>query len=188
MDRARVSGHRSAGQGGLDPVDGNADGIADDSGLDILPETLVRAAPARFSGLEAEGKFRLHEGTGALDLSLRGDYVRATNRKTGEPLPRIAPLRLGVGLDYRRGALGTRFDVVYVARQDRVAANELPTDSYTLVNGFLTYRIKAQAADLEGFLKANNLFDQDARVHSSFLKDIAPLPGRGLVVGLRATF
>ncbi|MFZ2972887.1 MAG: TonB-dependent receptor [Ferribacterium limneticum] len=182
------SGNTRATDGTLNPLDANGDGIADASGLRVLPETFFRAVPAQLYGLEAEGKFRIYDRTGSLDLTLRGDYVRASNRETGEPLPRIAPLRLGLGLDYRLGNFGSRLDVTHATRQNRVATAELPTDSYTLVNAWLTYRVKAEAFNLEAFLKANNLFNQEARVHTSVLKDIAPLPGRGLMVGLRGSF
>ena len=33
-----------------------------------------------------------------------------------------------------------------------------------------------------------NLTDQDIRVHTSYLKDFAPLPGRNLAVGVRVAF
>lgn len=182
------SGNDRGADGELNPVDGDGDGVADGSGEEIVPEALYRAVKADFRGLEAEGKFRVYQGTGSLGLNLRGDYVRATNRDTGEPLPRISPLRLGVGLDYRFGNFGARLDVNHAFKQDRVAANELPTDGHTLVNGALTYRFKAPAMNLEAFLKGNNLFDREARVHASFLKDMAPLPGRGFLAGVRGTF
>ncbi len=38
------------------------------------------------------------------------------------------------------------------------------------------------------FLRATNLLDEDARVHSSPLKDEVPLPGRSLSAGLRFGF
>lgn len=182
------SGNQRGADGDRFPVDLDGDGIDDNTGEEVLPEGLYRAVKADFRGLEAEGKFRVYEGAGSLDLNLRGDYVRATNRDTGEPLPRISPLRLGVGLDYRRGDFGVRLDVNHAFKQDRVAANELPTDGYTLVNAAVTYRLKAQAMNLEAFLKGNNLLDDEARVHTSFLKDIAPLPGRGFLLGMRGTF
>jgi iron complex outermembrane receptor protein len=34
--------------------------------------------------------------------------------------------------------------------------------------------------------RVNNVFDVDARNHVSFLKDLAPLPGRNFIVGLQA--
>lgn len=145
------------------------------------------AVPAIFKGIEGDGKFRVYEDTGKLDLLLRGDYVRATNRDTGVPLPRISPLKLGFGLNYQLNRFGSRLDVLRAFKQDRNADNETSTDGYTSVNATLTYLIPAKF-HLEAFAKGYNLLDQEIREHSSFLKDIAPLGGRSVLVGLRGEF
>ena len=185
---ANVGNTRGA-DGELNPVDANGDGIADGSGEGILRELQYRAVPARFRGLEAEGKFRvLERGASMLDLLLKFDAVRAEDLSTGLPLPRIAPRRFGVGLDYRRNEFGARLDVTRVAGQGRVAANELPTDGHTMVNAGVNYRVKFSRGMLEFFMRGVNLLNEDARNHVSFLKDIAPLGRRSGQVGLRATF
>ncbi len=143
--------------------------------------------PATFTGMEAQGKFRIYEGIGDIDLNVRGDYVRATNEITDTPLSRIAPMRIGTGLDYKFGDFSSKVDVLHGFKQDRVATNELPTDGYTLVNATISYRLKT-ALHLEAFAKARNLLDQDIRDHSSFLKEIAPMGGRSLLFGLRGEF
>jgi iron complex outermembrane receptor protein len=153
-----------------------------------LTEALFRAVKAEFHGFETEGKFRVYEKTGNLDLNLRGDYVRAKNLDTGESLPRISPMRLGGGGDYQLGKFGARLDVSHSFKQGRVAANELPTDGYTLTNTALNYRFKSQAVNWDAYIKGNNLFNQAARAHTSFLKEVAPLPGRGFLLGVRANF
>jgi iron complex outermembrane receptor protein len=153
-----------------------------------LTEALFRAVKAEFHGFETEGKFRVYEENGNLDLNLRGDYVRAKNSDTGESLPRISPMRLGGGLDYQLGKFSARLDVSHSFKQDRVAANELPTDGYTLTNTALNYRFKSQAVNWDAYIKGNNIFNKEARAHTSFLKEIAPLPGRGLLMGVRANF
>ena len=155
------------------------------TGDDILPEVQFRQVPAVFQGIEAQGTFRLYDGKGALDMELRGDYTRAWNVDTGEPLPRIAPLRIGGGLIYTLNEVNARLDVTRVSAQNRVAADELPTDGYTMVNATANYSLKSGLGNWEAFLRANNLLNVDARDHASFLKDIAPLPGRGVTVGLR---
>jgi iron complex outermembrane receptor protein len=38
------------------------------------------------------------------------------------------------------------------------------------------------------FLKVNNITDEEARVHTSFLKNVSPLPARGVTVGIRGSF
>jgi len=143
--------------------------------------------PATFTGMEAQGKFRIYEGVGDLDLNVRGDYVRATNEITDTPLSRIAPMRIGTGLDYKLGDFASKIDVLHGFKQDRVATNELATDGYTLVNATISYRFKT-ALNLEAFAKARNLLDEDIRDHSSFLKEIAPMGGRSVLFGLRGEF
>lgn len=155
--------------------------------IDGLKEANTIGVPAIFLGLEAQGKFRIYEGVGDLDLNLRGDYVRATNEITDTPLSRIAPMRIGTGLDYKFGDFSSKIDVLHGFKQDRVATNELATDGYTLVNATISYRLKT-AHNLEAFAKARNLLDEDIRDHSSFLKEIAPMGGRSVLFGLRGEF
>lgn len=154
-----------------------------------IAEAEFKSARADFKGLEAEGKFRVYDTVGTLDLNLRGDYVRATNRDTGDSLPRISPLKLGFGLDYRFKSAGARLDVLRAFKQNRTDENELVTDGYTLVNATLTYKLPTpERFQLEAFAKAYNLLDQTIRDHTSILKDIAPMGGRSLMVGLRGDF
>ncbi len=150
-------------------------------------QALFRGDKVTFRGMEADGRFRIYEGSGDLDLTLRGDYVRATNSDTGNPVPRISPMRLGFGFDYKLNQLGARFDVLHGFKQNRTDAEEFSTDGYTMVNAMATYRLKT-AYGLELFAKARNLLDQEIRDHSSFLKEIAPMGGRSLLVGVRGEF
>lgn len=176
--------------GELNPPDTITPGVSDNTGEEVLPELAYRAVPARFRGMEAEGKFRLLDRTSTLDLLLKFDYVHADDRSTGLPLPRIAPRRFGVGFDYHRGQLGARVDATWVSAQNRVSANELSTDSYTMLNAALTYRVKLPTpqGSAEFFVRGVNLLNEDARNHVSFLKDIAPQGRRSGQIGMRAQF
>lgn len=149
-----------------------------------LPIAQFSSFSATFKGLEADGRFNIADN---LDLTLRGDYVRATNSDNGDPLPRIAPLRLGGGLHYQKNSFGARVDVLHAFKQDRTSENELVTDSYTNLSAIVTYKLPTKLG-LEVYAKANNLLDQEIREHTSFLKDIAPQAGRSLLLGLRADF
>lgn len=151
---------------------------------EFLPEARFDTVAATFRGLEADGRFNIADN---LDLTVRGDYVRATNRSNGDPLPRIAPLRLGAGLQYQKNSLGARLDVLHAFKQDRTSENELATDSYTNLSAIVTYKLPTRMG-LEVYAKANNLLNQEIREHTSFLKDIAPQGGRAVVLGLRADF
>lgn len=152
-----------------------------------LSEANFTGVNARFKGIEGQAKFRIYDDLGKLDLRLRGDYVNAVNTHTGGYLPRIAPLRLGIGLDYQLNRFGARLDVLRAFAQNKVAQNELPTDGYTAVNLMATYKLPVKY-QLEVFAKANNLLNQTIRDSSSYLKDIAPQGARSLLVGLRGDF
>ena len=159
----------------------------EDNTIVFLKEANTKGVPATFTGMEAQGKFRIYEGIGDLDLNVRGDYVRATNEITDTPLSRIAPMRIGTGLDYKLGDFASKIDILHGFKQDRVASNELSTEGYTLVNATISYRLKTPF-HLEAFAKARNLLDEDIRDHSSFLKEIAPMGGRSVLFGLRGEF
>jgi iron complex outermembrane receptor protein len=50
----------------------------------------------------------------------------------------------------------------------------------------LAYKIDFQNSQLELFLNGNNLTDEEQRLHTSFIKDLAPQPGRTIEFGIRA--
>ncbi|GAA4329281.1 TonB-dependent receptor [Pigmentiphaga soli] len=159
---------------------------------DSLPEYRYLGVPAKIYGLEAEGSAPLARGllSGAdkLDLQLRGDLVRGVNRDTGEALPRLAPWRLGSSLVYGSGPWGARVDVSYVAAQKHVPSGDTETGSYTLVGAAVTYHFRWKGMDSLVYLRGDNLTNREARTATSILRDIAPLGGRAVRVGLRTTF
>jgi iron complex outermembrane receptor protein len=57
-----------------------------------------------------------------------------------------------------------------------------------MMNAAVSYRIRVQGAELEAFLRGTNLLDEEARNHVSIIKDIAPLGGRAVLVGVRGSF
>ena len=78
-------------------------------------------------------------------------------------------------------------EVRHVGEQDRLADFELPTDAYTMVN--LSGAVRPFAnPNVTLFAEAHNLTDEEAREHTSFLKDIAPLPSRNLRLGVAWRF
>jgi iron complex outermembrane receptor protein len=100
----------------------------------------------------------------------------------------MPPYRLGLGLDYDIERLHVGMDATWYGKQDKVAANELPTDGYTLLSIDASYRWKVGQGMLFAFLSGTNLLDEEARQSTSPLKDIVPLPGRGARMGVRFEF
>lgn len=155
---------------------------------DGLPVIVYTATDARFSGVEAELAWQgLESAFGRWTVRLFGDYVRAQDG-AGDPLPQIPPLRLGASLGIDRGPLGVELRAVWHDAQDRVAAAELPTDAFTLVDLDLTWRARVADRPMTLFVRGGNLLDEEARRHASPLKDFAPLPGRSLGLGVRFDF
>ena len=164
---------------------------AHNAGTQNYKPSIFTGIKAEFKGVELEGKSML---TDNLQLNVRGDYVDAKDKTNGGYVPRISPLKLGVGLKYEFDRFGARLDVLHAFKQDRVAINynyiagkELITDAYTNISMMATYKLPTQY-NLEAFTKANNLLDEEIREHASFLKDIAPMGRRSIMFGLRGDF
>ncbi|MFT4257805.1 MAG: TonB-dependent receptor [Pseudoxanthomonas sp.] len=154
-----------------------------------LPVRQWTQADAEFHGFEGEATFHLADSAtaGAWDLRVFGDSVRA-KLKDGGNLPRIAPSRFGAQLRWEGSAWRASLGATRYQKQDKVAEGETPTDGYTLVDAHVAWHIDSGATAWEVFLDGNNLADQDARVHTSFLKDEVMLPGRNWSFGVRAFF
>ena len=153
-----------------------------------LPIRQWTQGDANFRGLEGEVTFHLAvNDSGDWDLRMFGDTVRAT-LKDGGNVPRIAPSRLGAQLRWERGGWRASLGATRTNRQDKVADNETPTAGFTLVDAHATRHFDAGNVSWELFADASNLTNQDARVHTSFLKDAVMLPGRSVAFGVRVFF
>jgi iron complex outermembrane receptor protein len=122
-----------------------------------------------------------------LFLRLQADYVHAED-SSGEPLPRITPFRYGVSLNYESEHWTASIEGWLVDSQNRVAQFETTTPNYTFFNVSAGYKFQAWRTNNYLYVRATNLLDAEGRDHLSFLKEVFPLPGRGVVVGLRSTF
>jgi iron complex outermembrane recepter protein len=156
---------------------------------DALNEAVYRGVRAEFYGVEMNGTWRAFEkGAQRLDVEVVADYTHARNIDTGQPIPRISPLRATLALDYAYGPYGARGEMVHAWGQHRVPENDLPTDSYTTLGVILTYKFHAGSTDWLAYIRGQNLTNQDVRYASSVVRDIAPQGGRSVMVGLRTAF
>jgi len=155
---------------------------------DDLPVFAYRQGKARYRGFEAEVEARLGQFGGiGWGAEAQVDAVRATIVGEG-PAPLIPPLRMLGALTGERGAFDGRIEVEQALRVRRTADRETPTPGYTLVNAELEWHPLEQRPGLTLALAANNIFDVEARRHSSLLKDYAPLAGRDLRLTARFEF
>lgn len=157
--------------------------------IDDLPVYRFTQADAEFYGGELEAHLQLyHVEPHHLELELLADFVRAELRETGQPLPRISPYRYGLALRYQGSHLFARAEVRRVEEQDQVAAFETPTPGHTLVHAAVGYRFFLGDTVHDLVLSGRNLTDELALNHVSFLKEMAPLPGRDLRLTWRVAF
>ena len=155
---------------------------------DDLPVFEYRQDKARFTGFELEANASAGSFAG-VDWSVEGvaDYVRAKVENFG-PAPQIPPLRLLGAVEGKRGSVDGRLEVERSFAQRRNAPVETETDGFTLVNASLNWNPIEERPELTFGLSANNIFDVNARRHTSLLKDYAPLPGRDIRLTARLGF
>lgn len=168
--------------------DGDFVGRTDDG---ALPEAVYTGVAAQFYGAEFEGKARLWKSNidaQQVNADLRADYTHAENRTTGQPLPRISPLRVTAGIDYHLNSLVTRAEVTHAWAQTQVPDHDLPTNGYTRLNLVTSYPFQMREHTWLAYLRADNLTNATIRYASSILRDIAPEAGRSVKAGLRVTF
>ncbi|MFC3116541.1 TonB-dependent receptor [Cellvibrio fontiphilus] len=146
-----------------------------------LPVFIYQARDAELYGFETEFIWQL---AAPFKLSLTSDYIRAQLVDGGD-LPRIPPLRLGARAQYESGNWQAELSSQHYFEQDQIDTYETTTDAYTLVDAQISYALRD---GLKIYLKGNNLTDEYARVHASFLKDKAPLPARSFALGVSGSF
>jgi iron complex outermembrane receptor protein len=178
---------------------------------DHLPGYQYQGVQARFVGLESNAKLRMVGGQqalwsanaahGAMDLELRGDVVRADDLTHNQPMPRIAPMRVGTDAVWTYHAWGARFGFTHAAAQNRVPDNGpqagVTTQSYTMWNAGVNYHTRAAQTNWMLFAKLDNLTNKLAYSSTSVLTqtmatntppNAPPLAGRSLKLGLQVSF
>lgn len=144
-----------------------------------------RQDDAVLRGFEASVGYR---ATDSLQLTLFGDSVRGRLRDGGD-LPRIPADRYGLRLEQRlTSQLTGEVESYRVRRQDNTAVHETDTGGYSMLNAGLSYRGHTANAEYLLYARINNLLDDEARQHTSHIKNEVLLPGRNLTLGTRFSF
>jgi iron complex outermembrane receptor protein len=153
---------------------------------DELPVFAYVQTDAEFHGMEARLDYQAWQsGEDGLTLGLGYDYVRG-DTDLGAPA-RIPPWSLNGKAELDLGPWTTRLTVRRVGEQDRVTDFELPTDAYTTADLYLGWSPDREQG-LTLYVEGRNLGDAEVREHTSFLKDLTPLPGRNLRAGMAWRF
>lgn len=143
---------------------------------------------AEFKGFEIDYGYEFETSNGHFwDLGLFADSTSA-KLNNNERVPRIPARRMGANAKWAYGPWSARIDYTHVDEQDDVAAFELPTEGYDLLNLSANWVHYGSSFDTMIFIRAKNLLDEEIRDHASFVKDLAPRPGRSISTGVRLTF
>lgn len=129
-------------------------------------------------------------GENEIRLNALFDYVHATVDVNGDNhLPRTPPVRFGLGAEARWGSFSGTIDYVRVNGQSNVTDFEWITDAYNDLAVYMEYRWQAaKHTSLKIFLQGKNLTNEEQRIHTSFIKEFAPAPGRTVEIGVRLKF
>ena len=149
-----------------------------------LPVYLFQTDDVVLHGFEAQVAWQVND---TFKTTVFSDYVRA-KVKDGDNLPRTPPLRFGTQFAYENEQISAHLDITRYQDQNDTSINETSTDGYTLVDASVSYDLEVLNHDIALYLKGTNLTDTEARVHTSFIKDIAPRPGRSFAIGIRGYF
>ena len=167
---------------GAGPV-GEADG---------LPVFVFAQDDATFTGGEIYGEAIFDGGPLGATWSVKGglDFVNAELDNNGN-VPFVPPVRLTADAkaEWRLFEIGAGIE--WAGDQDEVGVGQLATDGYTLINVQGALNLSELGFGAEGtqaFIQVRNATDEEARLATSVLKDLLPLPGQNIRAGLRVAF
>ncbi|QDO96881.1 TonB-dependent receptor [Ferrovibrio terrae] len=158
---------------------------------DDLNELQISQTDADFRGVEVDAAWNFwRDPTKKRRMGIDGgvDFVRAEDRSNSANLPLIPPLGYRLGFVAEQEDIGFRLELAGVARQDRAGANETTTDGYRVINAAVTWRPFSENRNVALLLQGRNLTDEEGRLHTSMLKEQAPIRGREVRLGGSVTF
>ncbi len=167
--------------------------VVDEHGHE-LPVHAFEAVRARLAGHELELGWRGRAGAWTLDAALQLDAVRGDDLTHQEPLPRLPPQRAALSLQAERGAWQLGAVLRRAQAQTRIPAGDRPIPGWSRLDLQAGWRQRLGAGAAAGealwFARLTNATDRLAYNASTVatVRARAPLPGRGLTLGLRLGF
>jgi iron complex outermembrane recepter protein len=141
---------------------------------------------AELDGYEIEFGNTIILSSGELTFSFGRDDLSG-EFSSGGNIPRLNPARNIFKLKYFKDDISIGLNFKDVEKQNDIGANEIATSGYQMFNANLTKSINlGDEGELTLTFFGNNLLDESARNHSSFVKSQVPLPGRNY--GLKFNF
>lgn len=158
--------------------------------MDELPVLQWTQADATISGFEADATWQAMQWQGgSLSLSAGFDAVKARlDSGTNRNLPRIPPKRWRLGALVDWSGLQAELSWREVDDQDDMGSGELQTEGFEDLRLHIAYTMDVSGSPVQLFVSGRNLTDDEQRYHTSFIKDLAPQPGRTIEAGVQFHF
>lgn len=157
-----------------------------------------RASDTEITGWEAQLAYKSSFGKGVMgEFSSFFDLVKNKNASDdplrswaeGDYMPNMPTSRFGFSsaLNLNKTEINIAFDRYLQQRfLGRNINPEPPMPAYSMLGARVSYQGGVRGIKLEYYLSGSNLLDVEARPQNSFLKYLAPLPGRNISVGVKA--
>jgi len=159
----------------------------DDDSLELRELNYIQVG-AKFWGAEAKSTLvTIENETGALNVELLADYVRAVTGNQG-PLPRITPYHVGGGVSWIGKIIDGGVFVKYTGARNEVAFAETPTAGFVSLDAHLGWHPLIDKPSVEIALVGHNLTDSVQRNAIALNKDAVILPGRDVRLIASARF
>lgn len=139
---------------------------------------------AELYGIEFDAHYQVNSNA---MVKVFGDSTTA-KLKDDENLPRIPANKLGSELQYTLSDWQFTLTGTHYFEQNDITDYETTTQSYTLFDAQANYQLSVGPVDSEFYINIDNITDELGFVHSSFIKEKAPLPGRNFRIGVRGYF
>lgn len=157
---------------------------------DGLPVLNYQQNDADFTGMDVELGIHLFEINKAdIDLRFSYDLVEADlNTQALQNLPRIPANRFSADLLWHTPLWRAKLSFSDVSDQNDSAPFELSTEGYQDISAKIERQFDMGTTRITAFINGKNLTDEEQRNHTSFVKDVAPAPGRTVEAGIRFAF
>jgi len=177
-----ITSDRIHGDEGHDEHAGEEHGHGSEEGIEVVQ---FAQTDAELYGYELDLGWTFNRNWSIQGFS---DYTRA-KQTDGSDLPRIPAQRIGIETRYQANNWDAAIGYTRYLEQDQITDSETITPAFGRVNARLNFYPEALAAHgVTVYFKGENLTDQLGYVHSSFLKDDAPMSGRNLQLGVSVNF
>ena len=161
----------------------NSDGTKSMDPFHLSPVWAMRGVGAKIYGFGVEESYKTSWNAHSFKALLQLNMLKG-KLDSGGYIPRMAPYNATASVEHKYNNLTSRVSYKWVDKSRNVASNETSTKGYNMLNASIYYEQKLGKGKIDYWLKGENLTDDVAKNHISFLKETAPLPGRAFVAGI----